>query len=183
MLGKSLLARLGYWLLMRNARTANLSHNAPVRTKKPKVTRSVLRQNKAPVDLVSVVASDGRKKVVRIATGQVADTPKNERSDVRVPKKAAPIVKSAKPEIPTGAARNSADNHSKPGHGVNQIPTTNKKIADHGEKIFEQDLFEKTERNIAAAMKEARKGISAEQLVIRFGLSVPEAGLIASMRK
>jgi hypothetical protein len=32
-------------------------------------------------------------------------------------------------------------------------------------------------------MKEARKGISAEQLVIQFGLSVPEAGLIASLHK
>jgi len=69
-------------------------------------------------------------------------------------------------------------------HAVAQRGNAAKKnYPDHRLKKFEQDLFVKTERNIAAAMKEAREGISAEQLVVKFGLSVPEAGLIASKCK
>jgi len=67
--------------------------------------------------------------------------------------------------------------------GISQVRKPTKKTANNQTKSFEQDLFVKTERNIAAAMKEAQRGISAEQLVIRFGLSVPEAGLITSMYK
>jgi len=136
---------------MRGASATTPSHNWRGAGKKSKVTRSELRQNKIAEDLVSIVAANGKRRVLRVSDGK--------------------HVKS----------REAAGDGN---HAVAQRGNAAKKnYPDHRLKKFEQDLFVKTERNIAAAMKEAREGISAEQLVVKFGLSVPEAGLIASKCK
>jgi hypothetical protein len=185
-LGRSVLARIGYWLLMRSARAASPSQKAPASRRKTKVTRSVLRQNKQASDnLLSVVSANGRRNVVRVTEGssRVDRNPEQQKKSVPDRRKAmngasAVVSRStaaAAAQPPTGRPLSSA--------GVSQIRKAGKRTSKHQSKSFEQDLFVKTERNIAAAMKEARKGISAEQLVIQFGLSVPEAGLIASLHK
>lgn len=178
-LGKSLLARFGYWLLMRKARSANPSHNTSGRTKKTKVTRSVLRQNRVPTNILSVVSPGGRRNLIRIENERTLQTTGASAVQKDIKHKSG---KTPGDTLPKRVAI--GKNLVKPVQaklGVSQINKGSGKKAVHCEKKYEQDQFVKTERNIAAAMKEAQKGISAEQLVIRFGLSVPEAGLIASM--
>lgn len=186
MLGRSPLARFGYWLLMRNAGATRPLPVGSGKEKKTKVTRSDLRQNSKPVDLLSIVSASGRKSIVRVTHGKLRRSPSN----ADVSSRSTDATESISETVPESPGRQRAEDSpslaKNPAHrraGVSSTKVANNKISGDHVKYFEQDLFVKTERNIAAAMKEARTGISAEQLVVRFGLSVPEAGLIASMHK
>lgn len=180
-LGRSLLARLGYWLLMRGASATTPSHNWRGAGKKSKVTRSELRQNKIAEDLVSIVAANGKRRVLRVSDG------KHKRVSAASSAETKPVVSSKRSAVTSVKAAVSVKSREAAGDGNHAVAqrgnAAKKNYPDHRLKKFEQDLFVKTERNIAAAMKEAREGISAEQLVVKFGLSVPEAGLIASKCK
>lgn len=180
-LGRSIVARFGYWLLMRGAKETDPSRNRTGPGKKTKVTRSVLRQNRLPDNLLTIVSADGRKSIVRIDD----DTPA--RPDV-----ADSAVKRIPVPLRNRQAHTTSDRTAlasgpletcRPLQSGHKVIAGGEKKSDHRVKKYEQDLFVKTERNIAAAMKEAQRGISAEQLVIRFGLSVPEASLIDRMCK
>lgn len=182
-LGRSLLARIGYWLLMRSARAASPSQKAPASRRKTKVTRSELRQNKQASDnLLSVVSANGRRNVVRVTEGNPRIDRKADQLKKSVPDRRK-AMNGVSAHSTTARAAQSPSGRPLSSAGVSQIRKAGKRASKHQSKSFEQDLFVKTERNIAAAMKEARKGISADQLVIQFGLSVPEAGLIASLHK
>jgi len=150
--------------------------------KKTKVTRSVLRQNKIPFGSLSVQTADGGKKNLRISSEM---TDRNDStSDLGGHVDSKSKIDEERSSKVTRINRGSSVSKA---FEVKKVKTESKKTVESSIKIarpeesIEQHLFEKTERNIAAAMKEARKGISAEQLVIRFGLSVPEAGLITSV--
>ena len=187
-LGGSLLARLGYWLLMRNARDSRSAQRHFRSCKKNRVTRSVLRQNKSPEHLLSIVSATGRKSVVRVDNG--ASEASIDRFDSAVdaekynpgsPRKIRRSASSDKKIITKGSVEIGRPFLS--GERLRQSITSAGKKPDQRVKKYELDLFVKTERNISAAMKEAQKGISADQLVVRFGLSVPEACLIAGLHK
>ena len=187
-MGGSFLARLGYWLLMRNARDSQSSRSNPGSRKKNKVTRSVLRQNKSPEHLLSIVSATGRKSVVRVENGASEASVKRFDSAVDAEKNIHGLTRenrrsssSDKKIITKGSVEIGRPFLS--GERLRQSIASGGKKPDQYVKKYEQDLFVKTERNIAAAMKEAQKGISADQLVVRFGLSVPEAGLIAGLHK
>ena len=187
-LGGSFLARLGYWLLMRNARDSQASYSNPGSRKKNRVTRSVLRQNKSPEHLLSIVSATGRKSVVRVENGASEASVKRFDSAVDAEKNIHGLTRenrrsssSDKKIITKGSVEIGRPFLS--GERLRQSIASGGKKPDQYVKKYEQDLFVKTERNIAAAMKEAQKGISADQLVVRFGLSVPEACLIAGLHK